>query len=364
VLEHFRVLQEACGVKRALTGTTAILASLCVTCGARESFAELRAHLHVDTITQIGAVATTDGNDQLSENSGAASGEEPFWQVAILDDAGVTDTETSEFTSWTEPGCANWDVTSTLVVDQEFVRVVPDQAEAAFYIGVFDYDAFNTNNLPSTILAELLGDHFWTGALDASTVAVGNDNDAPFHFDADGELCDLSPTGLGATGNWQATFRSWYDDTDGPAAATGLMHVDAGAPEDTNDDAVMSFAWTPGGDPHSGTAQVVRLERLSDEATCEHALAPAAASFSFSVGEPMACDAGGTLDGSTMPLQEGESYVALLRTRNGVEPEIENPASIDSAPTPPILQSALASLLFQDGFEPGNASAWSTSSDG
>lgn len=351
-------------MKRALFGTTAILASLWVTCGARESLAELRAHLHLDTVTQIGAVATTDGNDASSENSGSSFGEEPFWQVAILDDAGVTNSETSEFTSWTEPGCSNWDVTTTLVVDQEFVRVVPDQAAAAFYVGVFDYDAFNTNNLPSTKLAELLGDHFWSGAVDASTVAVGNDNDAPYHFDADGQPCGLSPTGLGTVGNWQATYRSWYDDTDGPAAATGLLHVDAGAPEGTNDDSVMAFAWTPGGDPHSGSLQVLRLERASDEASCEHTLAPAAASFSFRVGVPLSCDAGGTLDGSTMALEEGESYIALVRTRNGVEPEIANPAAIDSAPTPPILQSALASFLFEDGFESGDVTPWSGSSDG
>jgi hypothetical protein len=345
-------------------GPAAIVASLCSTWGAGEAFAELRAHLHVDTITQIGAVATTDGNDATQENDAANFGEEPFWQVAILDDVDVTDSDTSEFTSWTEPGCSNWDVTSTLVVDQEFVRVVPDQAQAAFYVGVFDYDAFNTNNLPSTKLAELLGDHFWSGPLDASTIAVSNNNDAPYHFDADGQPCGLSPSGLGAMGNWQATLRSWYEDTDAPTAATGLLHVDASAPDDTNDDSVMSFAWTPGGDPHSGSAQVLRLERVSDSASCEHALGPTAASFAFQVGAPVSCDAGGTLDGSTMPLEEGESYVALVRTRNGLVPEIENPTSIDSAPTPPILQSALASLLFEDGFESGAVTGWSRSSDG
>ena len=346
-----------------------VIAAVLVTChlaagSTRKASAELRAHLYVDRITQIGALSTTDGNDQSGENSGSSFGEEPFWQVAILDDATVAGSDPSGFTSWTEPTCGNWAVTTILIVEEEFVRAVPDQAEAAFYVGVFDYDVFTTNNLPGTFLSEALGDHFWSGALDASVVAVSNDNDSAYSFDDDASVCGRAPTGLGFPGNWQGKFRSWYTDTDGPTAATALVHVDAGAPEGVNDDSQMTFEWTPGGDPHSGASQVLRLERASDSESCEHALAPTDDGFAFVVGSPLPCDAGGTLAGSTMPLVEGESYVALVRTSNGVDPVIENPSSVSSEPTMPIQQQGLANLLFEDGFESGGTSAWSSTSDG
>jgi hypothetical protein len=216
----------------------------------------------------------------------------------------------------------------------------------------------------SSRLAESLGDHFWSGAIDASVIAVSNNNSSPYYFDDDGQPCALPPSGLGSAANWHATLRSWYTDTDGPTAASALLHVDASAPEGVNDDSQMTFAWTVGGDSHSGSSQVLRLERASDEASCEHELAPADDSFSFVVGSPLPCDAGGTLAGSTMPLVEGESYLATVRTSNGVDPVIENPSTVDSVPTQPILQQALATLIFQDGFESGATGAWSSSSDG
>lgn len=140
---------------------------------AHPSLAELRAHLYVDQILQIGSVATTDEDSDSEPPEEGPGDAEPFWAVAIVDGPPTT-VPMPPFSSFTDPACSGWTKTSTLTVEQEFPRLIPGRTEAHFHVGVYDFDNYPT--APGQYFAELLGDHTWAGALDASTVALSNLN--------------------------------------------------------------------------------------------------------------------------------------------------------------------------------------------
>jgi hypothetical protein len=305
--------------------------------------AALEAHLFVDRIQNIGSLFHTDANDHVNESSGVNFGEEPYWHVAIVDvdmyalPPTATAADLAPHASFfSESTCANWDVTTTLVVNRDFARVIPGNQFAWFYVGVFDYDSWITNNQSNTWLAETLGDHHVNGLQNFLLSPQQNNDLSRWHLPGEtGSWCGDQPAGTGQAQNWSIRYRTYYVDTTPPSAASAPAHDDASAPPWRNDDAVMRFAWTRGADADSGIVQTIRIERLSDGGSCEVAMANA--QTSFDVTGTLSCAAGSL---ASLALTEGQSYRARVRTRNGDLPPLDAPASVDGAYSPWVMQLA------------------------
>lgn len=311
--------------------------------------AALEAHLYLDRIGEIGQIGLgfrTDADDSTSERLAVPTElEEPYWHVAILDvDLPPVGDITPYASVFSDLTCANWVHSSSLLVQRDFVRVIPAGQTAWFYIGVFDYDLFATVDGPGPSDAwygELVGDHYVSGYRDALSTPETNNNLSTRYLPGEGgDWCGVAPSGTGAVGNWNVRYRTYYRDTTPPTSATTPVHSDGDAPPGYNDDPILTFAWTPGADADSGVSQLIRIARASDGGWCELDLAPSQSSFDFA--GTVSCAAGSL---AALTLDEGEAYRASIRTRNGALPIVENPAFVDSGDSGWVTQDSDATAV-------------------
>jgi hypothetical protein len=327
----------------------ALLLAAALSTSAPSARAALEAHLYLDEITSIGSIGPaylTDADDSAAERLALPTNQdEPYWHVAIFDVPVPPVGDFSPYASvFSDLTCANWSHTNTLVIQRDFDRVIPGGQTAWFYIGVFDYDAFPTIDGPGsndTWLGELLGDHYVSGYRDALSTPEPNNNQSPRYLPgAGGDWCGVAPGDVGAVGNWEVRYRTYYRDTTPPTSATVPAHSDDDAPPGYNNDPILTFDWTPGGDDDSGIRQLIRIARASDLGWCELDLAPSQSSFDFA--GTVSCAAGSL---AALTLDEGEVYRASIRTRNGLLPVVENPAFVDSGDSAWVTQDSVPTAV-------------------